>query len=375
MNETSMKTDDRSQTETSDIAAPRVNDLFDSVDLAKAIDTEEFKYFLDHIPVALVISKRIRGEHRIVYANAAFENKTGRPLADMQGRSWSVLDDFRHEDDPGLTIGKALLMGEDFLGLFRLETPQPITLEVYASVIQNEDGTENYRLAVLVDITERERFQREKLTRQIRDKDLLLREIQHRVKNNLQLIAVLIRLEARSERLGEQVNLERLAGRIESLQFLYNALSDRPPGESIDLGSYLSQIASGVMSSHSVEGIKFAQRVENAPVSINIAMSVGLIVNELLTNAFKYAFPGRQAGTITLECLHKGADRYCIVVADDGVGFPPGVTWPMEGKLSSLIVQTLRENAKTELEVRSSGAGTTITLCIVHTPPRLASSS
>jgi len=348
-----------------------VNDLFDSVDLARAIDTGEFKQFLDHIPIALVISKRIRGEHRIVYANRAFETKTGRVLSEIQGRDWSILDEFRHAGDPTVTIGQALPLGEEFLGIFRREAPDPILFEVHAGIIQNEDGSENYRIAVLVDVTERERSQQEHFARQIRDKDLLLREIQHRVKNNLQLITILIRLEARSERMGEEVNLERLAGRIESLQLLYDALSARPPGENVDLGSYLSQIASGVMRSHGVEGIRLALKIENAPASINIAMSIGLIVNELLTNAFKYAFPGRGGGTITLECRHEG--EHChIVVADDGVGFPPGVTWPMEGKLSSLIVQTLRENAKTDLQVRSGPTGTAITLSILRCAARAA---
>jgi PAS domain S-box-containing protein len=364
-------TNDTEQASTTSETAAQVNDLFDSVELAKAIATEEFKQFLDYVPIALVISKRIRGEHRIVYANKAFETKTARALSEIQGRGWSILDEFRHDSDPTVTIAKALLLGEDFLGTFRREAPNTILFEVHASVIQKDDGTENYRILVLVDISERDQLQREIFARQIRDKDVLLREIQHRVKNNLQLIAILIRLEARSERLGEEVNLERLAGRIESLQLLYDALSARPPGESIDLGSYLSQIASAVMRSHGVEKIRLALNVENAPASINIAMSMGLIVNELLTNAFKYAFQGRDSGTIRLECRQDG-DNCRITVADDGVGFPPGVTWPMEGKLSCLIVQTLRENAKTDLQVCSGPGGTKITISILHCATRAA---
>ena len=356
----------------SDSAPQQVNDLFDSIELAKAIDTEEFKHFLDHIPIALVVSKHMRGEHRIVYANKAFEIKTGRALTEIRGRGWSILDEFRHEGDETTTIGKALLLADDFLGVFRAEAPKALLVEVYAGVIQNEDGTENYRIAVLIDVTDREKSQREKFSREIREKDLLLKEIQHRVKNNLQLITVLIRLEARSERMGEAVNLERLAGRIESLQLLYNDLATRPPGENVDLGSYLSQIASGMMRSHAVEGIKLHQKVENAPVSINIAMSLGLIVNELLTNAFKYAFPGRDSGIISFECLHEGDNRYCVIVADDGVGFPPGITWPMEGKLSTLIVQTLRENAQIDLRVKSDAAGTKISISVVHSTVRAA---
>jgi two-component sensor histidine kinase len=234
-------------------------------------------------------------------------------------------------------------------------------------VIEDERGVEKYRIAALVDVTARERAQREEFARQIRDKDLLLKEIQHRVKNNLQLITALIRLEARNERNGDKANLDRLAGRIESLHFLYQALSAAPVGQDIDLGQYLSQIAAGVMRTHAVEGIRLDVKVENAPVSINVAMPIGLAVNELLTNAFKYAFSGRDSGVITLECLREEPDRHRVTVADDGIGLPSAVSWPAEGKLGALIMQTLRENAKTELNVESApGAGTRIAISFVY---------
>ncbi len=94
-------------------------------------------------------------------------------------------------------------------------------------------------------MTEPERTQREEFAQQLRDKDMLLKELQHRVKNNLQLITALIRLDARNQRNGTAVNLERLAGRIETLQLLYKDLSAEGLGEAVDLGHYVSEIASG----------------------------------------------------------------------------------------------------------------------------------
>src|SRR5688572_290476 len=89
--------------------------------------------------------------------------------------------------------GQTLLSGDDCLGIFETEKPRHLLVEAYAGVIQDEDSREKFRLAALVDVTARGRAQREEFARQIRDKDLLLREIQHRVKNNLQLITALIR--------------------------------------------------------------------------------------------------------------------------------------------------------------------------------------
>jgi PAS domain S-box-containing protein len=359
--------------ERSETTAQQVNDLFDAVELTKAVDTAEFRQFLDHIPIAIVVSKFFRGDQRICYANRAFETLTGRTLSDCTGRGWSIFAAFTVEADPKATLHQAMLKGGEFLGTFRNEQPKLLVVEAYSGLIENEDGTENYRIAALIDVTDRARAEREEYIRQIRDKDVLLKELQHRVKNNLQLVVALVRLEARSESRGAgQVNLAMLAGRIESLQLLYQALSTDTPADEIDLGHYLSQIATAVMNTYAVDGIRLDLKVDHAPVSINIALSVGLVVNELLTNSFKHAFGGRGHGVITMECLRKGEDRYRVVVADDGVGLPGNVVWPVPGKIGALIVQTLRENTRTDLNVETApDKGVRVTMTFDHkAPPR-----
>ena len=340
-------------------AAQHVNDLFDSLQDGQAADSYEFKNLIDHVPIAIVASKQMGGEHRIVYANKCFETKTRRTAEEIIGQDWSCLNCFRHEGDPDVTIESALRGGGEFLGTFSLAEPSRLLFEAYARGMQ--DDAANYQIVALVDATARDSTRDEEHAKQLRYKDALFNEIQHRVRNNLQLIAVLIRLEARSARLGEQVNLDRLAGRIESMKFLYDELSPNPAAETIDLAHYLSNIASGAMRTNGVEGIRLDLQVESASVSVNIAMPLGLIVNELLTNAFKYAFSGRDTGTITVHCLSRGEGWHEVMVADDGVGYPPGVRWPMEGKLGALVFHTLAENVKTDLQFDSTpGGGTRI---------------
>ncbi len=124
------------------------------------------------------------------------------------------------------------------------------------------------------------------------------------------------------------------------------------------------------MHTYAVEGIRLDLKVDHAPASINIAMPVGLLVNELMTNAFKYAFKGREGGgTITVRCLHESGEDYRIVVGDDGIGLPEDVSWPVTGKLGALILQSLRENAKANFSVESSpGKGVRVTIAFVHHP-------
>ena len=149
------------------------------------------------------------------------------------------------------------------------------------------------------------------------------------------------------------MRFDRLAGRIHALALLYQSLSADVPEDSIDLGVYLSQVASSVMQAHATEGIRLDLKVDTWPVSTNVAMPTGLVVNELLTNSLKYAFVGREGGTIIVHSLIDEAGCR-VVIADDGVGFPEGTTWPTRGKLGAVIAESLRQNALARFEVESS---------------------
>lgn len=347
-----------------DERTPEVDHLLTTPHLADALESEQFRRFLDQIPIAIVVSK-VRDSESIVYANPEFEKLTGQSTSEIEGQPWDVLRGVRRGEDNGLQLGEAILEGTEFVGTFRLETAEgdAKTVDAYSNLIEDEYGTPAFRLAALVDLGPHNEIDREALEGRVREKDILLRELQHRVKNNLQMITALIRLEARNTPLGTPTaHFERLAGRVQSLALLYDLLSQAPADGQIDLGAYLSEIASAAMRAHATEGVRLNMKVDAYPVSINVAMPAGLIVNELLINALKHAFAGRDAGTITLHSL---ADNKCcrVVVSDDGVGFPAGMEWPRRGKLGALIVQSLRENAGADLEFESEpGGGTRITI-------------
>jgi two-component sensor histidine kinase len=343
----------------------QVDQLLGSSKLARAIENDRYKHLLDVAPVAVAVSRGSRDEQHVVYINKAFENLMSMAHADVEGQSWLCLDGFLNEDNPDQTLGEAIRDGEEFIGVFRPSGPvdRLVIVQAYASVIESEDGVENFRIAALVDVGGRERAQIEQFENQIRDRDMLMRELQHRVKNNLQLVTALVRLEARSAAEGEQVALARLASRIDALAVLYRTLSAENAGPDIDLGQYLSDIATAVMQASATAGIEIDLEVGHCPLSINIAMPAGLLVNEMLTNALKYAFVGRSAGQLKLICkLENG--RVTVIVSDDGVGLGEHQEWPTPRKLGALILQTLKENAENVVFRSESirGQGTWFTL-------------
>ena len=342
----------------------QVEALLATRDLAGALASEQFSRFLDQVPTAIVVSEMSSGE-RIVYANPEFEKLSGQPAADVEGAPWSVLRGHGDGENAERRLGAAVVESKDWVGTFQIERAgrEPAIVNVYSNVIEDDDRTPAFRLAALVEVGPHQQVQRQEFEQRMSEKDALLQEIQHRVKNNLQMITALVRIEARKAhgRIDTEP-FDRLAGRIESIGLIYKLLSKDGHEDELDLGVYLSDVVSSVMHSYAVEGIRLNLKVDAYPVSVNVAMPTGMVVNELLTNALKHAFDGRDGGTITLHSLADG-NGCRVVIADDGVGLPEGVEWPKRGKLGALIVRSLRENANADFKMESSpGKGTRATI-------------
>ncbi len=331
-----------------------IGQLLDTPDLAGALGSDRFKQFLDQVPVAIAVSE-LSSSERVVYVNIEFERLTGQPGAEIIGEGWHRLPGEATAPQDSRPLGRVVIEERDYVGSFKVPHPEGVAfVEAWSNIIEDDEGIPAFRLVALVATASRETSILDDLEGQVREKDTQLQELQHRVKNNLQMITALIRVEAKgvSDRsTGE--GFDRLAGRVEALGLLYRSLTLDGSRDSVDLGIYLSEVASAVMRAHAVEGIRLDLKVDTWPVSIDVAMPAGLVVNELLTNALKHAFEGRDGGTITLHSTTE--PRGCrVVVADDGVGLPEGASWPKPGKLSALIVRSLLQNARARIDVQSA---------------------
>jgi two-component sensor histidine kinase len=333
--------------------AEGVEQLLATPGLADALESDRFKQFLDHVPVAIAVSD-IGPLETIFYCNLEFERLTGQPASIVQGHDWKVLPGMAAAQGDDTSLSEAVQTDDEYVGTFTIDRDGDcVDVDAWSNTIESDDGVPMFRLVALARIGQRDPSASERYAQLLGDKDVLLRELQHRVKNNLQMITALIRMEARNVPDGDNgERFDRLAGRVQALAILYDLLAGEGAGDGIDLGVYLSQVATAVMQAHSVEGIRLNLNVDTWPVSINVAMPAGLVVNELMTNALKHAFVGRDGGTISLSSLV--TDTGCrVVIADDGVGLPAGESWPQSGKLSAVIAQSLKQNAKAQMEVQS----------------------
>ncbi len=332
-----------------------MEDLLHSPGLADALESDRFKQFLDHVPIAIAVAE-LGEKETIVYVNVEFERLTGRAAASLEGQPWSAVPGEKL-DHSGERLGEAADDAQDYIGAFVIDRADGSSqVDVWSNVIVGDDDRPLFRLIALAAAGRIGSPDGDDLAKQLRDKDVELRELQHRVRNNLQMITALIRLEARNlVEPAASAAFDRLAGRVQALSLLYRLLGQDGGAVSVDLGVYLSEIASAVMHAHASQGAHLDLSVDAWPVSVNVAMPAGLVINELMTNSLKHAFIERDGGKVSLSAKVDG-EGCTVAYADDGVGLPEGVAWPRAGKLGAMIVRALRQNAGAQIDV-DSGPG------------------
>src|SRR3984893_3004732 len=177
-------------------------------------------------------------------------------------------------------------------------------------------------LLAIEDVTEHVRLEREHAIAHERI-GMLMQELTHRVKNSLQSIAAMVMIEARSQKSGEgKAALERVSHRIDALGQLYAKLSKSDRVGSINAATYLDDLCRDLIGSVDREGgraIMLKTDIESVLLPTDRAIPIGLIVNELVTNAVKYAFPGESNGTV-IVALKRMPGELRLTVADDGKG-------------------------------------------------------
>jgi two-component sensor histidine kinase len=167
----------------------------------------------------------------------------------------------------------------------------------------------------------------DKLKGSLREKEILLREIHHRVNNNLQLISSLLRLELlQAERKNESFGkvLEDIQGRIQAMALVHRALYRSENLGWIDVPGYVQSIVAGLHASspRGIGELSVKTDLKNISLGINTALTCGLIINELVTNALKHAFPAGRRGEVVVSLESTGDAEVQLTVRDNGVGMP-----------------------------------------------------
>ena len=198
------------------------------------------------------------------------------------------------------------------------------------------------------------------LTRTVGEKEVLLREVHHRVKNNLQIIISLLNLQSRYIKDETTLSAFRESqNRIKAMAIVHEKLYQSEDISKIDLGNYVRFLGNSLFQffGRKGKGVTFTTNIQSISLDINTAIPVGLIINELISNSLKHAFPKGRKGEISIA-IKRENNSLSILFRDTGVGIPQDIDWQNAKSLGLRLVVSLVEQLSGTIELdRSAGVG------------------
>jgi two-component sensor histidine kinase len=204
------------------------------------------------------------------------------------------------------------------------------------------------------------RVRQDELARNLKEREVLLQEVHHRVKNNLQVISSLINMQVRRLEPGPSRDaLDECQMRVLAIALIHEKLYQSRDYSEVQFAEYARSLAASVFHTLGVSrsDVALELAIDDIPLGVDRAIPCGLVLNELVTNALKHAFPAGRKGTIRVVLARLAAGRIRLAVEDDGRGLPEGFDIHAVASMGSQLICTLAEQLDAELEViRGNGA-------------------
>jgi PAS domain S-box-containing protein len=301
------------------------------------------------------------------YVNSAFEKLTGYSTEDVCEESfnfWSII----HPDDVKMIKGRedARRKGKEVPSRyeFRVLAKDGKTKTVEPATVHIGEKGELKVMGILRDVTDRKQAE-EKVKASLHEKDVLLREIHHRVKNNMQIISSLLRLQSRL--IGDDGLIEMFKesqNRIRSMALIHEKLYQTDDFAKINFAEYIRSLVVHLFHTYKVNPniVRMNTDVQNVFLDINKAIPCGLIINELVSNSLKHAFPNNKRGEIGIKLSSNQKNKTKLTVKDNGVGLPKSVNFRDPETLGLQLVSDLIEQIEGKIKLeRTAGTAFHIT--------------
>ncbi len=297
---------------------------------------------------------------KIVVINETGARLIGYRREDLLGRSHDELEPTGRARAFRATDEEVMVSGIPAKQEYQLEIDGQLRwIESHKSPWRDEAGRVIGVIGVSNDVTDRKETE-ERVRRLLNEKDVILREVHHRIKNHMGTVIGLLTLQAEAS--GNPVvvrSLEEAKGRVYSMMSLYDKLYQAKGSYSLSIRDYLSPLVDEILTNFPrAVPIRVQKEFSEAVIDVNKVQSLGIMVNELITNCMKYAFGPQTAGSMAVSVTMEEG-RGTLVVWDDGVGMP--LTPESQGFGLSLI-QLLTESLRGRLTVEESHPGTRVTI-------------
>ncbi len=335
----------------------QINQRLESeIELRKAAE-ERFRKVVEHAPNGMVMISR-GGTMEMV--NEEMEEIFGYHRSELLGHSIEMLvpEKFRDNhpslrdlffNNPG---SRSMGAGRDLYGLRKNGTEVPVEIALNPMDIDSEMMV----LAAIIDISDRKQKEN-RIQASLREKTTLLAEIHHRVKNNMQLIHSLLDLQAsQSDDPKVAEILENSMRRIKSMSLIHQSLYQTNDFSGVDLSEVLQILVENIANSYNINTdlVKLVVDVETVTLPITQAIPCGLIVNELVANALKYAFPDNRPGEVVVKLVLEEDGTVSLSVSDNGIGIEHDLDLNNLSSLGLELVSVLSEQISGQLTVQCS---------------------
>jgi PAS domain S-box-containing protein len=305
---------------------------------------------------------RIDPQGYYITVNQAYAALSGYPPQEMVGMEWQ--NTVVPADQQKLMAAYQEMLTHDkaeveVQGLRK--DSSPFYQQLVLIKANDREGRFTGHFCFMREITERKRAE-EQIKASLHEKEVLLREIHHRVKNNMQVICSLLNLQSGYIRDPEALALFRESeSRIRLMAIIHEKLYQNESLSRVDFSEYLSSLSSLLFTTYvaNPEAVQLATHFDLVFLDIDTAVPLGLIVNELVSNSLKYAYPEGRSGVVELA-LRAGPDnQYTLIVRDQGIGLPAGFDVSTSNTLGLYLVNILSAQLGAALSVESNGQGTT----------------
>jgi len=316
---------------------------------------ERFRTMAEYSPVMIWVSDM---DYNIVYANKTKLEFLKRPFNEVKDHKWI---DTIHPGDRERFLAilkRAYEAGESLSTELRVNCKENGDRDVLISAAPRKlpggkmigfTGTE-------VDITERLKVKRD-LENSLREKEILLKEIHHRIKNNLQIISSLLNLQLNYLENEEIIEmLKSSQSRIRSMAMIHEKLYKTKELSNINFAEYTREFTTYLFNTYrsKIGNLRLNLDLSDIKLDINLSISLGLILNELITNALKHAFPNNEAGKVNISLKEEG-EQVQLIISDNGKGLPDNFDIKNTNSLGLELVDSLVEQHKGSLEIKTNG--------------------
>jgi PAS domain S-box-containing protein len=322
-----------------------VRDITETKKAQEALRQSEKNYrtLSEASPNAIYIVEK---DATVAYANTYMLNFLKKPLSDVKGKKLRDLLPMEDAEKQIQIIYNVFQHGTDIRrdDKLILDDGTEKWLSSMYTPLKADSGIVTAVLCVSYDITERKEMENQIAT-SLREKEFLLKEIHHRVKNNLQVISSLLSMQADKATDPKVVaSLHDSQNRVKSIALVHEKLYQSKSLDQIEYGDYLKKIVTHLFDTYNVNPALVSCKIhaENIFVDINQAVPCSLIINEMLTNSLKYAFPGGRKGEITIE-FSSNTKNYILIYHDDGIGIPEGITFERSESLGMKLIYGLTQ--------------------------------